>query len=156
MVKATTEHFRKMFGADPAMTFVAPGRVNLIGEHTDYNDGFVLPCAIDFHVAACISPAEDSELQVAAVAFPHDLAKIDLLASFDRDKTMKWSNYVRGVSRELQVNMRAGYEWRVYERTREHKHKNTNTNTTHIRRSGATSSRAPSWRWAVTCRKVAG
>ena len=105
MVKATTEHFKKMFGADPAMTFVAPGRVNLIGEHTDYNDGFVLPCAIDFHVAACISPAEDSELHVAAVAFPDDLAKIDLSASFDKDKTMKWSNYVRGVSRELQVTM---------------------------------------------------
>ena len=103
VVKATTEHFKKMFGADPALTFVAPGRVNLIGEHTDYNDGFVLPCAIDFHVAACISPAEDSELQVAAVAFPNDLAKIDLSASFDKDKTMKWSNYVRGVSRELQV-----------------------------------------------------
>ena len=83
VVKATVEHFRKCYGAEvcaprlpscvvraaraawlcltlceqPEMICVAPGRVNLIGEHTDYNDGFVLPCAIDYHIAACISPA---------------------------------------------------------------------------------------------------
>lgn len=103
VVKATAEHFKKCFGAEPEMTCIAPGRVNLIGEHTDYNDGFVLPCAIDYHIAACISPAEGSELQVAAVDFPADIAKIDLsAASIDKDADIKWSNYVRGVCRELQ------------------------------------------------------
>ena len=108
VVKATAEHFKKCFGAEPEMTCIAPGRVNLIGEHTDYNDGFVLPCAIDYHIAACISPAEGSELQVAAVDFPADIAKIDLsAASIDKDADIKWSNYVRGVCRELQVGLAA-------------------------------------------------
>ena len=50
------------------LSFLRAGRVNLIGEHTDYNDGFVLPCAIDFHVAAAMTPAPDSdELTVCAV-----------------------------------------------------------------------------------------
>lgn len=45
----TTETvFRDAFGHDATLTVQAPGRVNLIGEHTDYNDGFVLPCAIDY------------------------------------------------------------------------------------------------------------
>ena len=43
----------------PALLFAAPGRVNLIGEHTDYCDGFVMPAAIDFHTVVAISPRND-------------------------------------------------------------------------------------------------
>ena len=102
VVKATVEHFKKCYGAEPQMICVAPGRVNLIGEHTDYNDGFVLPCAIDYHIAACISPADGSELEVAAVDFPEDHGKVDLAQEIDKDASMPWSNYVRGICRELQ------------------------------------------------------
>lgn len=46
--------YKDHFGADPHLIASAPGRVNLIGEHTDYNGGFVLPCAIDLRVAAAV------------------------------------------------------------------------------------------------------
>ena len=51
--------FRAQFGAAPTWAACAPGRVNLIGEHTDYNDGFVLPMAIDRRVVIVAGPAED-------------------------------------------------------------------------------------------------
>ena len=54
--------------------------MNLIGEHTDYNDGFVLPCAIDFHVAAAMTPAPDSdELTVCAVDLDSEARESPLL-----------------------------------------------------------------------------
>jgi len=46
---AVTKRFRDVYGTNPYGVFRAPGRVNLIGEHTDYNDGFVMPAAIDFY-----------------------------------------------------------------------------------------------------------
>src|SRR5438128_5268577 len=50
LVKAADDEFARRFGRAPRWVVAAPGRVNLIGEHTDYNDGFVLPMAIDRHV----------------------------------------------------------------------------------------------------------
>ena len=50
LVQAATAEFGRRFGRPPRWVVAAPGRVNLIGEHTDYNDGFVLPMAIDRHV----------------------------------------------------------------------------------------------------------
>src|SRR3954465_2259708 len=50
--------FRDAYGAEPAGLWAAPGRVNLIGEHTDYNDGFVLPFALPQHVVAAASVTE--------------------------------------------------------------------------------------------------
>ena len=52
---------KQRFGAEPAV-FVAPGRVNLIGEHTDYAEGFVMPAAIDFATLAAISPRSDGKI----------------------------------------------------------------------------------------------
>ena len=46
--------FQTSFGCEPDLFVRAPGRVNLIGEHTDYNDGFVLPCAIDYETVVAI------------------------------------------------------------------------------------------------------
>ena len=56
-----TERFEQEFGAPPRV-FSAPGRVNLIGEHTDYNDGFVLPCAIGFTTQVALVPRIDYKL----------------------------------------------------------------------------------------------
>ena len=47
LIKQTTEHFEKNFQNKPEHIFLSPGRINIIGEHVDYNDGFVLPAAID-------------------------------------------------------------------------------------------------------------
>ena len=58
--------FIHAYGHPPALLAHAPGRVNLIGEHTDYNDGFVLPCAIDFGTVAACTPRKDSLVRVLA------------------------------------------------------------------------------------------
>lgn len=74
--------------------FAAPGRVNLIGEHTDYNDGFVLPMAIDRYTVTALTPRSDRELHVHSAAMGD--ADFDLDAPFVRSGT--WTDYVRGVA----------------------------------------------------------
>ena len=88
-------------------TFRAPGRVNLIGEHTDYNDGFVMPAAIDLSVYARIWPREDRKLQLRAESFDEQI-------EFDLDEPEPearghWSDYVIGVAVMLE---RAGHRLR--------------------------------------------
>ena len=68
-LQRTTQAFATAFGSRPALAVHAPGRVNLIGEHTDYNDGFVLPCAIDFHTVVSGSPRDDGRVRVIAVDY---------------------------------------------------------------------------------------
>jgi galactokinase len=78
----------------------APGRVNLIGEHTDYNDGFVMPAAIDRFTTVAIAPRADRTLMVRSDAYP-DAVTIDL----DRPghgPLGSWSDYVRGVAAVLE------------------------------------------------------
>ena len=67
------ERFRATFAVNPTIV-VAPGRVNLIGEHTDYNDGFVMPCAIDFTARVAIAPRADHHLVLYSEEFPEDFA----------------------------------------------------------------------------------
>ncbi|MFQ5576218.1 MAG: galactokinase [Anaerolineae bacterium] len=83
--------------------FRAPGRVNLIGEHTDYNDGFVLPAAIDFHTVVAAAPRADSRLEVFAADIPDD-DRFDLAAPVVPHPTKHWANYIRGVAQTLLAN----------------------------------------------------
>jgi len=92
-------HFRDVFGVSPRI-FSAPGRVNLIGEHTDYNDGFVMPCAIGMSTRVAISPREDGKLVVRSDEFP-DQFESDLDHLPERG-TGVWSDYVLGVAVMLQ------------------------------------------------------
>src|SRR5438128_11204003 len=62
------ESFRKEFHVEPQI-YTAPGRVNLIGEHTDYNDGFVLPCAIGFFTRVGIAPRSDGKLVLRSAEY---------------------------------------------------------------------------------------
>ena len=91
----TTELFTRCFGHQPRWVVAAPGRVNLIGEHTDYNDGFVLPMAIQRHVV--IAAASNTSRQVTL----HSVATGETATFNVRPKTERgepgWSNYVRGV-----------------------------------------------------------
>src|SRR5687768_6639654 len=88
-------------------TFRAPGRVNLIGEHTDYNDGFVMPAAIDFYTWARISPRKDRKLQVHSENFGEEVeVDLDDPNLFARGH---WSDYPVGVAVILE---RAGYRLR--------------------------------------------
>jgi galactokinase len=78
----------------------APGRVNLIGEHTDYNDGFVMPVAIDRHTRVVIEPRADRRLAVRSSAFD-ETVEIDLDAA-GGGPTGHWSDYIRGVAAVLE------------------------------------------------------
>ena len=99
MVKTT---FQREFGADATQLFSAPGRVNLIGEHTDYNDGFVLPCAIQFEtvLASRLVPGS-SQIEIFAADY-QQLHVIDLTETVQPVTTPRWANYVRGVVAGLQ------------------------------------------------------
>jgi galactokinase len=97
---ALGESFERAFGAPPARLFRAPGRVNLIGEHTDYNDGFVLPAAIERDVLLAAAPASDAKLEVFSVDFDRRCA-FDL-GRIERSAAEPWSNYVAGVAWALQ------------------------------------------------------
>jgi galactokinase len=95
-----TQAFRERFGADPSVLVRAPGRVNLIGEHTDYNDGFVLPMAIDRAVWAALRPAPGRHCRVVATD-QGDEAGFDL-DGLERADCGGWVEYLRGVAWALQ------------------------------------------------------
>ena len=94
----TASFFEQHFGQDPAHCFRAPGRVNLIGEHTDYNDGFVLPCAIDYDTVVAAGPRSDDRIEVLAVDQGGQVSAFDLNAEIPPDEAAPWSNYVRGMA----------------------------------------------------------
>jgi galactokinase len=96
-----SELFESCFGAAPVAVVKAPGRVNLIGEHTDYNGGFVLPAAINYHTYIAFAPRDDRSLRLVAYNFDDELAVIDLDAEQVHDTNASWSNYVRGVVQEM-------------------------------------------------------
>src|SRR5690606_11440791 len=79
----------------------APGRVNLIGEDTDYNDGIVLPAAINYQTWIAAAPRDDRELHIVAHNFADESVSFNLDAVMQQDPAMPWSNYVRGVVQEL-------------------------------------------------------
>jgi len=91
--------FEKLFGGRPAFLVRAPGRVNLIGEHTDYNDGFVLPMAMERAVWIALRPRDDRRVRVRSLDFD-GTAEIDLDDLHRGDPA--WAEYVRGVAWSLQ------------------------------------------------------
>ena len=98
------ERFLEMFGT-PACVFRAPGRVNLIGEHTDYNDGFVMPAAIGFSTWIAGAKRDDQILQAYSDHFDERVSlSLDALAG---PPTQHWSDFIRGVAACLQ---NAGYK----------------------------------------------
>ena len=99
-----SERFQREFRAQPQI-FSAPGRVNLIGEHTDYNDGFVLPTAIGFYTRVAVSPRSDGKLALRSTEFTENF-DFDL-ASLPQHKLGAWCDYVLGVALAL---IQAGYE----------------------------------------------
>ena len=90
-----TQTFQQQFARPHTALIRAPGRVNLIGEHTDYNDGFVLPCAIDFATHVAIAPNGSRNVRVYAADYrERDEFSLDApIAPSDK----QWANYIRGV-----------------------------------------------------------
>jgi len=93
------QHFERSFGQSPRI-FRAPGRVNLIGEHTDYNDGFVMPAAVGFSTYVAITERPDRKLLIHSKEFPEHF-KFDL-DRLPESRTRRWCDYVLGVARVLQ------------------------------------------------------
>ena len=93
--------FTQHFGHAPTLHVRAPGRVNLIGEHTDYNDGFVLPCAIDFETRIAIGPRSDRQVRICACDYGDAIDQFDLDAPITPRPDAQWANYVRGVVQVL-------------------------------------------------------
>ena len=92
--------FAAVFGREPDGLWSAPGRVNLIGEHTDYNDGFVLPFAIDRRTIVALAVRDDRLVRVAST-FADELAEISLDALANAEATEQlhgWSAYPLGVA----------------------------------------------------------
>jgi len=101
------EAFQRLMGRPPSVRAQAPGRVNLIGEHTDYNQGFVFPAAINFGTHVAAAPRDDGRVCAVALDFNGQTNRFDLDAiAFDRDQP--WSNYVRGVLKVLQTHYAVG------------------------------------------------
>lgn len=92
--------FRAFFGTDPEVVVRAPGRVNLIGEHTDYNEGFVLPAAIDRYCWYAGRKRHDRMIRARSADFGEEVQFE--AASITYDKDHRWSNYLRGVSKLIQ------------------------------------------------------
>lgn len=103
-----TEAFRKRFGSPPTVIVRAPGRVNLIGEHLDYNDGFVLPMAIDRAAWIALRPRKDGRVLARSLDFNDEAEfSVDAVASNEgrhqRSRLQQpWAGYLAGVAWALQ------------------------------------------------------
>ena len=99
------------FQAEPAL-FAAPGRVNIIGEHTDYAEGFVMPAAIDFTTVAAISPRTDGRIVFYSMNFEEEVAYD--LAALPAGPSHHWSDYPLGV---VTVLKKTGSQLRAFSMT---------------------------------------
>lgn len=100
LYSTTADAFKLKFGVPPTFVASAPGRVNLIGEHTDYNNGYVLPVAINRKTVIAASPRNDRNLHIHA----HNLdSSVEVsLDDLQPTKEKSWSNYSKGVASVLQ------------------------------------------------------
>jgi galactokinase len=99
LLERLQQRFRERFGRE-ARIYRAPGRVNLIGEHTDYNDGFVLPAAID--LATVVAAAQNGSRELRILAADLDQEASCALDEPDPRPRRHWSDYARGVAVELE------------------------------------------------------
>ncbi|MFW5858842.1 MAG: galactokinase [Planctomycetota bacterium] len=100
--RALVETFTERFGAPPIAGMRAPGRVNLIGEHTDYNDGFCLPMAIERDIRIALRPRADD--QVCAIDVNMDSGgetSFTLSSDIARDPDVRWADYLKGCAQVL-------------------------------------------------------
>lgn len=93
-----------LFGEGPRKIHLvrAPGRVNLIGEHTDYNDGFVFPMAIEPQVLIACRGRDDGLVRIASTAFPEQIVEFSIEKKIERGEPA-WANYSKGVAAELEA-----------------------------------------------------
>jgi len=99
LIHNTSEHFEKTFQNKPEHIFLSPGRINIIGEHVDYNNGFVLPAAINKYVCIAISANKNSDCKIIAKDL-NEVFEFNLKDTLVPNQTM-WINYILGVLQQL-------------------------------------------------------
>lgn len=95
--KQLFEQFEEVFGYDGMNLYFSPGRINLIGEHTDYNGGKVFPCAITVGTYAVVSKAEGKEVRAFSGNFPELGTTSFSLENLQYEKESGWTNYLKGM-----------------------------------------------------------
>ncbi|MDA8927482.1 galactokinase [Aquiluna sp.] len=107
LASQTAEGFKAIFGCDPQGVWSAPGRANLIGEHTDYNNGFVLPFGIDKRTYAAIAKRADRNIRVAT-SFSQGIVEIELTDNKPED--LDWALYPLGVAWVMRAGLETGFD----------------------------------------------
>ncbi|OEE67858.1 galactokinase [Enterovibrio norvegicus FF-33] len=97
LIQNVKASFEKIFHYLPTHIVQAPGRVNLIGEHTDYNNGFVLPCAINYQTMVAAAKREDNIVRVVSVDYDNAVDEFDITQDITFQQDKMWANYIRGV-----------------------------------------------------------
>ncbi|MGR5117880.1 galactokinase [Vibrio astriarenae] len=97
LVQKVKASFESVLGYAPTHFIQAPGRVNLIGEHTDYNDGFVLPCAINYQTVVAAAKRDDNLVRLVSVDYNDATDEFDLTKEIEFQQDKMWANYIRGV-----------------------------------------------------------
>nr|WP_267885295.1 galactokinase [Streptomyces sp. NRRL F-5126] len=94
---AAAGEFGRLYGAEPEGVWAAPGRVNLIGEYTDFNDGFVMPLALPHTTVAAVSRRTDGVLRVHSADAPEGVVRLDIAGLAPRSESGGWAAYPAGV-----------------------------------------------------------
>ncbi|GIQ58974.1 galactokinase [Flavobacterium collinsii] len=102
LIQNTIAFFEKSFGSAPQKVVLSPGRINIIGEHIDYNDGYVLPAAIDKIICFAFEKNNSNSSKIIAIDL-NEAFEIDLKAEIRLSDDV-WTNYLRGVIKQLQEN----------------------------------------------------
>ena len=102
LIKKTTTFFKETFGAEPQKVVLSPGRINIIGEHIDYNDGYVLPAAIDKIICFAFEKSNSDTSRIIAIDLDDEF-EIDVTDSMELTDNV-WTNYIRGVVNQLKIN----------------------------------------------------
>ncbi|MFV8324470.1 galactokinase [Flavobacterium sp. ZS1P14] len=106
LIKKTASFFKETFGAEPQKIVLSPGRINIIGEHVDYNDGYVLPAAIDKIICFAFEKNNSNKSRIIAIDLTDEF-EMDLSSPMELTETV-WTNYIRGVVNQLKIN---GFEF---------------------------------------------
>ena len=100
LIQSTTDFFEKSFGSSPQKIVLSPGRINIIGEHIDYNDGFVLPAAIDKVICFAFEKTNSDTSTIVAIDLDESF-EINLENPVTLNEVI-WTNYFRGVLQQIQ------------------------------------------------------
>jgi len=101
LINYTKEAFRSIFESEPERIFLAPGRINIIGEHVDYSDGFVLPAAIDKHICFAVKKTNDSQICTFFAKDFNDSFSFNVKEK-QAPVSQIWVNYLLGVFNAIQ------------------------------------------------------